>query len=139
QRTCPSASKRPATSKRPAPTPRPPRSSGCTSRDGQGDPRRELLSSNGSSPGALDARIIERPFLQRRRSFPPLRVAAVVKPLEPILRPAGVQAAPLSAASKLFASNAGMLWIFPRPWLAYQTENASIASAFGASTTSTKS
>lgn len=54
---------------------------------------------------------------------------------------AGVHAfaASLVAASKLVGSKAGMVWILPSPWLAYQIENASIASAFGASTMSTKS
>src|SRR5262249_52462148 len=41
-------------------------------------------------------------------------------------------AASLIAVSKLFASKAGILWIRPRPWVEYQTENASIAFGFGA-------
>ena len=36
-------------------------------------------------------------------------------------------------------ANAGMLWIRPRPWVEYQTENARTASGFRASTMSTKS
>lgn len=48
-------------------------------------------------------------------------------------------AACLIAASKVFASKAGMLWIRPRPSVEYQTENARTASGFGASTMSTKS
>src|SRR5262245_27053599 len=53
--------------------------------------------------------------------------------------PRAQPAASLIAVSKLFASKAGILWIRPRPWVEYQTENASIASGFGASTMSTKS
>src|SRR5215469_11471072 len=53
--------------------------------------------------------------------------------------PRGQGVASLIAASKLFASKAGMLWIRPRCWVEYQTENASIACGFGASTMSTKS
>ena len=48
-------------------------------------------------------------------------------------------AACLIAASNAFASKAGMLWIRPRPWVEYQTENARSASGLGASTMSTKS
>src|SRR5262249_7297161 len=48
-------------------------------------------------------------------------------------------AASLTAVSKLFESKAGILWIRPRRWVEYQTENASMASGFGASTMSTKS
>jgi hypothetical protein len=47
--------------------------------------------------------------------------------------------ASLIAVSKLFGSKAGILWIRPRCWVEYQTENASIACGFGASTMSTKS
>src|SRR5262249_1366198 len=53
--------------------------------------------------------------------------------------PRAQSAASLIAVSKLFASKAGILWIRPRPWVEYQTENASIASGFGALTMSTKS
>jgi hypothetical protein len=53
--------------------------------------------------------------------------------------PRAQPAASLIAVSKLFASKAGILWIRPRRWVEYQTENASIASGVGASTMSTKS
>src|SRR5260221_11720793 len=45
----------------------------------------------------------------------------------------------LIAVSKLFGSKAVLLWIRPRRWVGYQTENVSIASGFGASARSTTS
>src|ERR1700738_2244029 len=48
--------------------------------------------------------------------------------------PSGAQPiAFLIAASKVFASKAGMLWIRPRPWVEYQTGTAGRASGLGAS------
>src|SRR5260370_1808170 len=49
----------------------------------------------------------------------------------------GYPAAALVAAPKLLAPKAGILWTRPKPGVADQTENASIASGFEAATMST--
>src|SRR6266550_7680619 len=66
--------------------------------------------------------VVGETALPRRRSIGKIAAASTRKRSHP-----AQSAAPLIAVSKLFASKAGIVWIRPRRWLEYQTENASIA------------
>src|SRR6516225_11870086 len=64
--------------------------------------------------------------LHRHTRIPGACASTAAVTTKPSREPRRAQpAASLIAVSKLFGSKAGMLWIRPRCWVAYQTENAS--------------